>query len=418
LVRWTRRTASAVLAVTTVLALTAPAATAAPTTTEAATASSWLAAALDGDTDMIVGDWGVDHGLTADVILSLTATGNEAEAQARAYEALVADMDTYLTFGDPDELYAGPLAKLSMVVLSQGDDPTAVPSGDEETRDLIAELRDLEEGGRFSDRSQWGDHSNVISQSLALLAFVRAGEELPDGAVDVLVEARCGDGGFPTYFGSATCTSSPDATGFAVQAIAATLGADAGCVGAEAMAWLERTQESNGGWVSGDSGETLANANSTGLATQALLVTGADTTAPRAFLTGLQNDDGGLGYSEGDASDVRATAQAVAPMAELPLQAIGGSPVEPVSFACTPEPEPEAETEPTNDTEPAGGEDNDGGTDATLLAADGDEPREGTEAAPGEMPRTGTGTALALGLLGAALVAAGLVALRRTPSAT
>ena len=93
-------------------------------------------------------------------------------------------MLAYTGGGDATEFYAGSFAKLIVVAAAQGVDPTAFGTGPR--KDLVANLRALECGthtrtdcpagtaGRFSDRSQFGDFSNPITQSLAVIALERA----------------------------------------------------------------------------------------------------------------------------------------------------------------------------------------------------------------------------------------------------
>lgn len=114
---------------------------------------------------------------------------------------------------------------------------------------------------------------------------------------------------------AAACSSQVDATGFAVQALAAVGETEAV---AAAGAWLADVQQDEGGFVGT---EGTANANSTGLATVALEAADLDdeADAARGFILGLQDgcDDPEPGAIRYDASDTpqvdpaRATAQAV-----------------------------------------------------------------------------------------------------------
>ncbi len=182
-------------------------------------------------------------------------------------------------------MYAGPLAKSLLAVVVAGGDPTAFGG-----HDLVAELQALETTqGRFSDQSAYGDYSNTIGQSLAVIALARAGQGLNVGSVEQLLGRQCTDGGFSGSLDKADrCVSDPDATAFAVQALL-TAGASTFCngdleglatrAGSAAAAGLDRLeaiQGTSGGFTSADG---AVNANTTGVAAQALTAGGATATA-------------------------------------------------------------------------------------------------------------------------------------------
>lgn len=265
------------------------------------------------------GDRFPDPGLTADVVLALSAAGRGGDAIARAVDWL--EDQTAMYVGDGDEAYAGAHAKLALTVDVAGRDAT-----DFGGRDLLADLQSLEtEEGRFSDRSEFGDFSTGISQSLALLALERAGDGPSDAAVSFLADAACDDGGIPVQFDADTCTSDVDATAFAAQAF---LAVGAGDAADAALAWLLDRQADDGSFgANGD--DAVANANSTGLAAQALQAAGEGTAADAAvaWLEGLQqtcDDDvevaGAIRYApDTDGDLVRATAQALPALAGVDL---------------------------------------------------------------------------------------------------
>ena len=209
-------------------------------------------------------------------------------------------------------MYAGPLAKSLLAVVVAGGDPTAFGG-----HDLVAELQALETTqGRFSDQSAYGDYSNTIGQSLAVIALARAGQGINVGSVEQLLGRQCADGGFSGSLDTADgCVSDPDATAFAVQALLAA-GASTFCngdleglttrAGAAAAAGLDRLdaiQGASGGFTSADG---AVNANTTGVAAQALTAGGRTTAAGDAvaFIKGLQYVDtttpallGGIAFS-------------------------------------------------------------------------------------------------------------------------
>ncbi|MGW2548246.1 peptidase, partial [Kitasatospora sp. NPDC001574] len=242
-----------------------PAQSSAPTVRPDAAAAGWLARQLvDGDHFESVFDGTAypDQGLTIDAVLAFAASrsSDQAAAKATAWLARPDVIGGYLGDGTT-EAYAGATAKLLLAVEVRGENPTAFGGVD-----LPDRLRSLQSpSGRFSDRSQWGDYSNAFGQSLALIALKRTPGGAPAAAVDFLADSQCAEGGFPVSYGQATCASDADATALAVQALAATgrtAKANAG------LGWLTGHQNADGGFAA--AGATTSNANTTGLATQAL----------------------------------------------------------------------------------------------------------------------------------------------------
>lgn len=298
-----------------VFAATPAAASSPPTHNRADAAAGWLARQMvDGERFEAVFD-GVaypDQGLTVDAVFAFAATGTADDHADRAMSWLASPGITGGYIGEGTESYAGATAKLSLAVQVRGGDPSAFGGFD-----LEARLRALETAsGRFSDASQWGDFSNSFSQSLAVLSLDRTTGGAPSTAVAFLAGTRCADGGYPLLFGQATCASDVDATAVAVQAFLATgrwSDASAG------LNWLVSVQSANGAF----SALGVENANSTGLASQALLAGGrlAATVKARVFLRGLQVDCAGAAADRGairfktgpfdPATATRATAQAI-----------------------------------------------------------------------------------------------------------
>lgn len=332
--------AGAALAVAAALVMTSPGvAQAAPTRDRADAGAGWLGRQLDRDTGTITGEFGPVYGQTADVVLALSAAGVGTGAAREATRALKAHVVDYTGGGDTAEFYAGPFAKLLVVAAARGADPRAF--GASARADLVAGLRALEcsprragcdagERGRFSDISQYGDFSSVISQSLAVLGLERtttAGAS--SAAVRYLVSQQCDDGAFPqalgTGTGPGTCTGSVDATGFAVQALVSVGTATSLASAAAAGRWLVREQNRNGSFAA----DGARNANSTALAAQALDALDRNKRRAKAvrFLRSLQALcgapaalRGSLRYSKGSAGDrVLATGQAVPALAGVTL---------------------------------------------------------------------------------------------------
>lgn len=284
-----------------------------PDPADAATAAAgWLAAQFaDGERleTTFDGETFPDAGLTADAVLALAGAGVAGDRIEAATDWLGTQVPTYT--GGGSEAYAGATAKLVLVAEATGRDATDF--GD---RDLVAQLAGLEDpdSGRFSDVSEWGDFSNALTQSLAILALERATDTgASEAAVSFLADAACDDGGIPEQFATDGCTPAVDATGFAVQAFLAAGDADASDA---AVAWLLDQQAADGSF--GGGGAT-ANTNSTGLAAVALAVAGEDAAAAAAadWLAAAQYDcadiaPGAIPYAPADEGDLqRATAQAL-----------------------------------------------------------------------------------------------------------
>lgn len=236
-----------------------------------------------------------DYGLTADAILAFAAAGSAGDAANAATDYLEANVAFYTGDG-ATESYAGSLAKLILVADVMGRDPAAFGGQDLVTRLLAQEAGD----GRFSDASAFGDFSNPIGQSLAIIGLERAtATGAPTTSVDFLVSVQCADGGFVSDLTSLPCaTGEVDTTAFAVQALAL-VGRD---VAADAAtAYLLGQQAADGSFATpgfGNPPVTTANSNSTGLAAQALRVLGEVDAANEAIIWLLDRQVGADGPQE------------------------------------------------------------------------------------------------------------------------
>lgn len=301
--------------------------------TAADLAAGWLAGQLvDGERleTTFGGTAFPDQGLTADAVLAFAAAGvaDDAAAAATAWLGGAAVTEAYVGDGTTG-VFAGATAKLALVAQARGLDPTSWGDGGV---DLISRLASREQAdGRFTDLSSFGDFSNPLGQSLAILALARQPGVAPsDAAVDRLLAVQCADGGFAAGLDDdpATCAGAVDGTALAVQALLA-----AGRVGdadaiAAALDFLEAAQAPGGGL--GTAAGSAPNANSTGLAAQALAVGGrADAAASaQAYLVSLQagcdadpTDRGAVAFDDAGVDDraARATAQAVLGLAGVGL---------------------------------------------------------------------------------------------------
>jgi len=302
--------------------------------TSVSRAAAYVITALTDGTH-VVGPYGPDLGQSADVALGLASTDDHRATLAAVVLYLEQNSAGYV-HGDPalgekvDANYAGATGKLALVAQVTGNDPTSLGG-----IDLVSELRGLlvtagKDAGRFSDDSAFGDFSNPLGQSFAVLALERATSTgAPQVAVNYLVAAQCADGGFPEAFGAKTCTSSPGATGLALQALVA---AGADCPATRAQAWLTSAQAADGSFASialEPTSPAAANVNSTAYAALGLSAARQSTVASLAYLTSIQNADGGLPPvpSSSKTSDVFATAQALVALAQTSFLAVGPRPL-------------------------------------------------------------------------------------------
>jgi hypothetical protein len=180
----------------------------------------------------------------------------------------------------------------------------------------VATLLSLEgDDGRFHDRSDFGDYSNVIGQSFAILLLTAAeGVEPSEAAVSALVNAQCDDGSFTLDFDGGDCVGTPDATGIAIQALNADdPGESAGLTPEReaalvaAAGWLNDNREADGAYLL----EGVPNVNTTGYAALGVLAAGQDASLSVTWLASVQLPDGALPVSPGGESDLFATAQAL-----------------------------------------------------------------------------------------------------------
>lgn len=363
-----------------------------PVNQPARAAAAWLAAQGDDGVYEYLGtpDWG----LTADAVVALAAARSADDAARRSTERLRGAVDEFASPAPgPDDRVAGALAKLLLVALVRGEDPTGFGG-----RDLPAELLStLRDDGRFSDVGTGGaDTSNGFTQALAVTALARLGQ-VPPAAVAHLLRQQCPGGGFRLFLvGDGGCTQDSaadgDTTGLAVQALLAVGTDDAGQAAARAGAFLAARQRPDGSV--GGSGPTAApNVNSTALAAQALRALGRTVEADRAeaWVRSLQlgcdapaADRGAVAYNGAARAEavgqgisparrdqfLRATTQAVLGLGAVPLGALvadgaapGTEPLEctgtttttapPTTAPTTTPPGPTTSTVPTSTVPPA-----------------------------------------------------------------
>ena len=326
-----------------------PSATA-PASAAVSSVSGFLAGDLAANNNVITDFGYTQHGPTIDAVIALAASGaGAAQAQATT-AALAADVEGYI--GTGGEIYTGATGKLLTLTAVQGESAT-----DFGGVNLIERLRStLTDEGRFVDVSEWGDYSNTLGQSWAIIGLERAAAGADASAVEFLRDQQCADGGFRLYPETEPCASNPDATGIAVQALVAAAGSADPDV-SEATTYLADLMDSNGG-IGGEPPTDGVNANSTGLAAGAFAAAGDTTNAAKArsFLASLHlgcsapeqlrgaiaYDAAALAQPELGTQLRMATGQAAVGLAGQSYVTVSaaGNAADPVQLDCSPEPEP------------------------------------------------------------------------------
>ncbi len=283
----------------------------------AAKAATWLAGDLTG-AGTVVGSFPgedgqdvvfTDYGRSLDATIALLTAGGHDDVIGRTLTtvtspAAVAAYTQGAPFDKAGSAYAGATAKLAYVVQAAGGSATSVGG-----TDLLAQLQSvIGSDGRLKDRSDFGDFANTFGQSFAVLALQLSGRSTGE-VVRGLLGVQCADGSFPEAFvpkTGETCKGSVDATGLALQALAA-VGQTSSAPTQNARTWLLGQQKADGSFP----GE--APVNSTGYALAGLAAVGGQGEAGAAYLASQQNADGGLRRGAGavTTSDAFATAQAL-----------------------------------------------------------------------------------------------------------
>ncbi|MEO7269703.1 MAG: prenyltransferase/squalene oxidase repeat-containing protein [Knoellia sp.] len=249
-----------------------------------------------------------DGGNTIDAILGLDGAKVGLDGADAAFGYLEDNVGSY-TGTDFASLYAGPAGKALLGAYAHGAD--VADFGDVDLVDaLLNDSLGAVEPGRFSDLpTDCGypvcDYSNTIGQSLDLIGIGLATGEVPDVAMNFLLDQQCADGGFRGDLDATTCVSDLDATAFAAQALVGRYGPeDANTV--KALDFLASKQAANGSLLNQDG---QANANTAGVAAQAFAVGGYPDELARAqsFLASLQFDctapaslRGGIAFTAAD----------------------------------------------------------------------------------------------------------------------
>ncbi|MFF3720813.1 prenyltransferase/squalene oxidase repeat-containing protein [Streptomyces erythrochromogenes] len=263
-----------------------------------------------------------DYGLTIDGAYALAATGHDDTALRGIVDFLDKGGKDGRARGVHDwtmigTKYAGggSIGKVAVLAEAVGRDPRSFGG-----QDLIAALakgicpaKSTAPDRSCADKGVYTNATSVFSQSLGVIAQVRAGETAAAAApIASLKGLQEPNGAWRSMIGEPSATE-VDST--AMAAMALDLLPDAGSQAAvdKALAWLAAQQEPDGGFP-GASGISV---NSAALAVQGLSLDAAkyqgQIARAREFLASQQNGDGGFNIAKGKqpGSDVRASTQAV-----------------------------------------------------------------------------------------------------------
>jgi len=246
-----------------------------------------------------------DFGLTLDAVLALTLGGRGdqtiATSAAAAVEANIGGYITGEAFGDTGSLYSGAVGKTLLTAGLRGDDVNDFGGRDLEALSRGAVETEGLQIGRFSDVSTFGNFSNGFGQALNIAGLSYTPDGVPASAAQFLLDQQCPNGAFRLSYGGDVPTrgcesddqASTDATSLAMQALLTLDPSDDVETAIDAgIEWMLGAQAADGSF--GGSGPTAAgNANSTGLASQALLGLGETEAAEaaRAYVMTLQLAD-------------------------------------------------------------------------------------------------------------------------------
>ena len=306
-----------------------------------------------------------DIALSADFAYALDAVGGHATTVASILDTIEprAHDEWYTsTFGGTTTTYGGSIAKLLVLVQQTGGTPTSYGG-----RNLVSLLgaqvaTAAPVAGRLQNTNDAFGDANTIGQAYAAHGLKTANAAQATNATSFLLKQQCPGGGFRLLFTPSktatgqSCTDSTkaetDVTAIAVLQLASQAGSPGTVATAvtAARTWLAGQQKSDGSWGGGPSTQA-SNANSTGLAAQALGNTARSEKAAQWLrahqatdydacdrLAGQRGavayDDAGLatGRREGitnPAADQwrRASAQAVPALTYLPKDATPAAPV-------------------------------------------------------------------------------------------
>lgn len=289
------RAAATVVAVATLFTQSAftPATTA---TTVSELATSWVSAQFLADGSVVGRTGAPDVPNTIAATLALTATGHVHERLDDTVAYVEANLDDYVAGAVADDYgpagtgeRPGPLANLLLFADATDVDPRTFGGSD-----LIARLEATEQP-IGPDAGSFGRQLDVFGHTYTHATVVYALADVDtvapsEAAVAHLLDLQCRTGGFPSGYRNAVqrllddCTGDSNATGLALAALATVGGQDDAV--ARGVAFLNDTVNDDGGW--GYTPGDATDGNSTGLAGFGLRLAGEDVRDAAAAIAALQ----------------------------------------------------------------------------------------------------------------------------------
>jgi prenyltransferase beta subunit len=243
---------------------------------------------------------------TTEVVIALAAGGQDAGMVRSADGASPLDY-LHQQVSDSQVEGVGTTAKVVLALVAAGVDPT-----DFAGQDLVGQL----EAAFDTDSGAYG--GSIFEQALVVLALANAGQVVPEGAVDYLLAHQTADGAWNFLGDTSEQTGDTNTTALVVQAVVAA-GRDEGTE--QALAYLTSIQNEDGGWPYQNPSDfgTETDANSTALVLEALYALGQATedwqmgdADPSSALLSLQNASGSFSYQASFPGDnALATIQAI-----------------------------------------------------------------------------------------------------------
>lgn len=264
--------------------------------------------------------------ITADVVYVLALAGENPAGQAwtmggqSALDALAKLAPSYVR---ADAGFAG---KVLRAVALAGGNPRAFGG-----LNLVAIIQ-----AAYAPSTGRYDPNLLYRDTLAMEGLLRAGEPVPNAAVQALLEAQLPDGGWFWSFDNTT-PADPDSTGRVLQMLAGEMGIEAPDAFARAARYLFGMQVAGGWWINRDPVTKIPvpNANSTALALAGLSAAGYE---PQSFcfqrggrgaldaLLSYQDPSGAFVYIHGSQRNLMATVDAMNALLQPPAQ-VPASPI-------------------------------------------------------------------------------------------
>jgi hypothetical protein len=257
-----------------------------------------------------------DIGTTSDAIFALVFAGEEPSSVKNGGKSPIDFLEEHIRAGDV--LSAGVAAKIVLALNAAGLDPRSFGG-----QDLV---RTVQEG---YDASTGLFGLGPFDSGLAISAMMAVGADLPEGAISGLLSTRLEDGSFSFSAEPGQGTGDSNTTALAVQALISTGARDEI---KPSLDYFQATQNEDGGWTyqkPSEFGEET-DTNSTALVIQALDAAGESLVEwgdPLMTLASLQREDGAFGFSATfPDANILATIQAIPTL-------VGGTYAEPVALS-------------------------------------------------------------------------------------